>query len=122
VAGLGRVEAGWGGGALKREVMAGIEVFVVVVAVTDDGPVALWKSSNSSSTAVDDATPFPCDGGDVVAGDDTSSSKLNKSTSFFFEGGAVVSFLGVVDFRGMELRWTVARAPPSSNSSYSSNC
>ena len=124
VPGLDRVAVGWGGGALNREATAGVDCFVVVVAVTADvlGPIALWKSSKSSSAAVDDATPFPFDGADVVATDDMSSSKLNKSTSFFFVGGPVVSFLGVVDFRGIELRWTVARAPPSSNSSYSSNC
>lgn len=118
VAGGGRVEVGWGGGALKREVIAGVETLVVVVAeaVVVLGPLALWKSSKSSSPAVDDTTAFPVEGAEIVGADGTSSSKLNKSTSFFLGGGAVVSFFGV-DLRGMELRWTVARAPPSSNSS-----
>jgi hypothetical protein len=86
--------------------------------------VALWKSSKSSSAAnaldFSTAFPFPLD---VVAGvvvEGSSSSKLNRSTTSFFGGGAG-SFLGV-DFLGTELLVTGARAPPSSYSSYSSNC
>jgi len=52
----------------------------------------------------------------------TSSSKLNKSTSFF--AGVVGSSFLAVDLLGTELLGGGggALAPPSSNSSYSSNC
>jgi len=80
--------------------------------------VALWKSSNSSSPPVK-SIPFPFPFEVVFA---SSSSKLNKSTSFFGGGGGGGTFSPFdVDFLGIELRCTVARAPPSSNSSYSSN-
>jgi hypothetical protein len=44
---------------------------VVAVAVELLGPVALWKSSKSSSAAADEATPFPFEGGEVTEADDT---------------------------------------------------
>jgi hypothetical protein len=104
-------------GALNNEV-AEVEPYVLAVVVVVVVPVALWKSSKSSSAANDSTSfPFPIEAADMDVG---SSSKLNKSTSFSFFGGGGTSFL-VDGLLGIELRWDAARAPPSSNSLYSSN-
>lgn len=109
---VGSTGFGLTGAGLKRD---GIAVVVAVVVVV---PLALWKSSKSSSAAspplISTALPFPLDAL-IVTG--ASTSKLNKSACLT---GAAVSFF-VDGLRGIELLVTGERAPPSSNSSYSSN-
>jgi hypothetical protein len=115
----GRTGFAWaGGGALNNDgkEIGGFEVVDDVVFVS----VALWKSSKSSSPPLK-SIPFPFPFEVVVA--TSSLSKLNKSASFFGAATTAGTFsLFEGDFLGIELRWTVAWAPPSSNSSYSSNC
>jgi len=110
-----RTGLGWTGGDVNKDGIVVLVGTVLVVVV----PVALWKSSKSSSSVVVVAIPLPLPLETVAEGAGTSSSKLNKSTSFFGGGEVALAFDDVL---GIEVLLAVARAPPSSNSSYSSYC